>query len=172
MNRIRQHVHLLHVLSAASPQQRNAILKSATNEQIKTLCEICQNVLAGNVRKQMSNDCVATREPFRQLADEVYPLGENGQNTGFPVSHKTSYQCPAVLLPPSLIIFQDVKPLKGERISEKTAMAGSDVVQSGRQFSMTFSNICGHISAITRRDICLPNGQAFVAYPHRPMTFT
>ncbi|GFX44044.1 hypothetical protein TNCV_4118401 [Trichonephila clavipes] len=26
---------------------------------------------------------------------------------------------------------------------------------------MTFSNICGR---------CLPNGQAFVAYPHRPMT--
>ncbi|GFX04202.1 hypothetical protein TNCV_3973511 [Trichonephila clavipes] len=34
---------------------------------------------------------------------------------------------------------------------------------------MTFSNICGRISAITRR--MLPsNGQAFVAYPHRPMT--
>ncbi|GFW08146.1 uncharacterized protein TNCV_2979131 [Trichonephila clavipes] len=33
------------------------------------------------------------------------------------------------------------------------------------QFSMTFSNICGRISTITR-----PNGQAFVAYPHRPMT--
>ncbi|GFW85430.1 hypothetical protein TNCV_144751 [Trichonephila clavipes] len=32
---------------------------------------------------------------------------------GFPASHKTSYQCPAVLLPLSLIIFQDVKPLKG-----------------------------------------------------------
>ncbi|GFU23657.1 hypothetical protein TNCV_275391 [Trichonephila clavipes] len=48
-----------------------------------------------------------------------------------------------------------------------TATAGSDVVQSGRPISMTFSNICGRISAITRR---IPNGQAFVAYPHRPMT--
>ncbi|GFU74824.1 hypothetical protein TNCV_4424871 [Trichonephila clavipes] len=43
--------------------------------------------------------------------------------------------------------------------------------------SMTFSNICGRISAITRyvqhgmyNTLCLPNGQAFVAYPHRPMT--
>ncbi|GFU68022.1 uncharacterized protein TNCV_2823651 [Trichonephila clavipes] len=34
---------------------------------------------------------------------------------------------------------------------------------------MTFSNICGRISAITR-ECCLLNGQAFVAYPHRPMT--
>ncbi|GIX81570.1 uncharacterized protein CEXT_562521 [Caerostris extrusa] len=69
MNRIKRHVHLLHVLSAASPQQRNAILKSATNEQIKTLCEICQNVLAGNVRKRMSNDCVAVKRTIRQLAN-------------------------------------------------------------------------------------------------------
>ncbi|GFX68266.1 hypothetical protein TNCV_2816411 [Trichonephila clavipes] len=36
-----------------------------------------------------------------------------GQNTGFPASHKTSYQCPAVLLPPS------PPPSQGERISEK-----------------------------------------------------
>ncbi|GFV87988.1 hypothetical protein TNCV_3241381 [Trichonephila clavipes] len=50
-----------------------------------------------------------------------------------------------------------------------TATAGSDVVQSGRQFSMTFSNICGRISAITRRMLS-SNRQAFVAYPHRPMT--
>ncbi|GFW86956.1 hypothetical protein TNCV_1383721 [Trichonephila clavipes] len=34
---------------------------------------------------------------------------------------------------------------------------------------MTFSNICGRISAITRRMLS-SNGQAFVAYPHRPMT--
>ncbi|GFS79157.1 uncharacterized protein TNCV_4408611 [Trichonephila clavipes] len=37
------------------------------------------------------------------------------------------------------------------------------------QFSMTFSNICGRISAITRRMLS-SNGQAFVAYPHIPMT--
>ncbi|GFU11088.1 hypothetical protein TNCV_4970111 [Trichonephila clavipes] len=34
---------------------------------------------------------------------------------------------------------------------------------------MTFSNICGRISAITWR-ILSSKGQAFVAYPHRPMT--
>ncbi|GFX33348.1 hypothetical protein TNCV_812101 [Trichonephila clavipes] len=37
------------------------------------------------------------------------------KNTGFPASHKTSCQSPAMWLPPSLIIFQDVKPLKGEK---------------------------------------------------------
>ncbi|GFV36548.1 hypothetical protein TNCV_2260671 [Trichonephila clavipes] len=35
---------------------------------------------------------------------------------------------------------------------------------------MTFSNICGRISAITHGKCCLPNSQAFVTYPHRPMT--
>ncbi|GFV26587.1 hypothetical protein TNCV_1388841 [Trichonephila clavipes] len=36
---------------------------------------------------------------------------------------------------------------------------------------MTFSNICGRISATTLARCCLPQiGQAFVAYPHRPMT--
>ncbi|GFV72140.1 uncharacterized protein TNCV_2460731 [Trichonephila clavipes] len=35
---------------------------------------------------------------------------------------------------------------------------------------MTFSNICGRISAITRRMLSSSKGQAFVAYPHRPMT--
>ncbi|GFU10234.1 hypothetical protein TNCV_4022161, partial [Trichonephila clavipes] len=49
-----------------------------------------------------------------------------------------------------------------------TATAGSDVVQSGQPIFDDFSNICGRISAITK--YCLPNGQAFVAYPHRPMT--
>ncbi|GFW73969.1 hypothetical protein TNCV_49581 [Trichonephila clavipes] len=36
----------------------------------------------------------------------------------------------------------------------RIAAAGPDVVQSDVQFSMTFSNICGRISAITRR-MCL-----------------
>ncbi|GFV76242.1 hypothetical protein TNCV_4673311 [Trichonephila clavipes] len=48
-----------------------------------------------------------------------------------------------------------------------TATVGSDVVQFGRPILMTFSNIWGRISEITRR---LPSDQAFVAYPHGPMT--
>ncbi|GFU93127.1 hypothetical protein TNCV_206721 [Trichonephila clavipes] len=50
-----------------------------------------------------------------------------------------------------------------------TATAGSDVVNLDAQFSMTFSNICGRISAITRRMLS-SNGKAFMSYPHRPMT--
>ncbi|GFV64905.1 uncharacterized protein TNCV_197171 [Trichonephila clavipes] len=50
-----------------------------------------------------------------------------------------------------------------------TDTAGSDVVQSGRPIFDDFSQhlwpyICVH------GECCLPNGQAIVAYPHRPMT--
>ncbi|GFT19819.1 adhesion G protein-coupled receptor B2 [Trichonephila clavipes] len=45
----------------------------------------------------------------------------------------------------------------------RTATAGSDVVQSGRPIFDDF------FTTITRRMLS-SNGQAFVAYPHRPMT--
>ncbi|GFW60603.1 uncharacterized protein TNCV_569491 [Trichonephila clavipes] len=35
---------------------------------------------------------------------------------------------------------------------------------------MTFSNICGRISAITRRMLSSKWSSVFLAYPHRPMT--
>ncbi|GFV05841.1 uncharacterized protein TNCV_5035801 [Trichonephila clavipes] len=62
MNRVSRHVHLLHVLAAASPAQRKAILKSATDDQIKTLCEICDNLLSGNIPTKRSKNCVVTKE--------------------------------------------------------------------------------------------------------------
>ncbi|GFV79743.1 uncharacterized protein TNCV_1725681 [Trichonephila clavipes] len=51
----------------------------------------------------------------------------------------------------------------------KTATAGSDVVQSGRPiFDDLFQHLCPYISNNTANVVT--NGQAFVAYPHRPMT--
>ncbi|GFX31805.1 hypothetical protein TNCV_171381 [Trichonephila clavipes] len=50
-----------------------------------------------------------------------------------------------------------------------TATAGSDVVQSGRPiFDDFFQHLWPYIGNNTAN--VLPNGQAFVAYPHRPMT--
>ncbi|GFU04517.1 uncharacterized protein TNCV_3574791 [Trichonephila clavipes] len=50
-----------------------------------------------------------------------------------------------------------------------TVTAGSGVVQSGRPIFDDFSNICGRISAITRRMLS-SKWSSIVAYPHRPMT--
>ncbi|GBN58755.1 hypothetical protein AVEN_17024-1 [Araneus ventricosus] len=74
MNRVKRHVHLLHVLASASPQQRNATLKSATNEQIKTMCEICQNALAGNVSKAKVRQLCRYKKVIRQLAVKNIPI--------------------------------------------------------------------------------------------------
>ncbi|GBM89489.1 hypothetical protein AVEN_32544-1 [Araneus ventricosus] len=48
--------------------------KSATNEQIKTLCEICQNVLAGNVSKAKIRQLCRYKKVIRQLADRNIPI--------------------------------------------------------------------------------------------------
>ncbi|GFX70582.1 uncharacterized protein TNCV_875561 [Trichonephila clavipes] len=74
MNQIKRRVHSLHVLSSANPQKRNAILKSATNEQIKTLCEICQNVLEGNVSKVKVRQLCRYKKVIRQLAAPNIPI--------------------------------------------------------------------------------------------------
>ncbi|GBM97300.1 hypothetical protein AVEN_27067-1 [Araneus ventricosus] len=68
MNRLKRHAHLLHVLSAAGSQQRNVILKSATSKQLKTLCEICEYVLAGNVSKANVTRLCRYKRTIRQLA--------------------------------------------------------------------------------------------------------
>ncbi|GFU59863.1 uncharacterized protein TNCV_4726301 [Trichonephila clavipes] len=51
-----------------------------------------------------------------------------------------------------------------------TATAGSDVVQSGRPiFDDFFQHLWSYIGNNTA-NVVFQNGQAFVAYPHRPMT--
>ncbi|GFU79978.1 uncharacterized protein TNCV_578581 [Trichonephila clavipes] len=60
----------------------------------------------------------------------------------------------------------------GAKTSDKTATAGSDVVQSGRPiFDAFFQHLWPYIDNNTANvGQALANGQAFVAYPHRPMT--
>lgn len=54
MKNIKRHHHLLSLLAHAKPSQRAAILKTATSSQVKCLCEICKNVLCGNVPVSVS----------------------------------------------------------------------------------------------------------------------
>ncbi|GFV33559.1 uncharacterized protein TNCV_4566741 [Trichonephila clavipes] len=74
MNRTRRDVHLLHVLAAASPAQRKAILKSASDEQIKTLCEICQNLLSGNISTNKIKKLSCYERVIRLLANRSIPI--------------------------------------------------------------------------------------------------
>lgn len=53
MKKLKQNYHFLHVLSRSSPAQKRALLRSANKGQILSLCEICLNVLSGNVPCQV-----------------------------------------------------------------------------------------------------------------------
>lgn len=46
---LKKHVHFLRAVATTHPLQRRALLKTAKNEQIESLCEICLNILAGNI---------------------------------------------------------------------------------------------------------------------------
>lgn len=49
MKKLKGHAHFLQMLARSSLPQRRAILHTANRSQIRCLCEICLNVLAGNV---------------------------------------------------------------------------------------------------------------------------
>lgn len=50
MKRLKEHKHILHVLKNCNPIIRKTILKYASPELIKTLCEISMNILNGNAK--------------------------------------------------------------------------------------------------------------------------
>lgn len=76
MRKVKRHVHLLHLLSNANPQQRKAILRTASTEQIKTICEICQNLLSGNIPIAKVQKLRSYKKVIRQLADKKIPISK------------------------------------------------------------------------------------------------
>ncbi|GFV37565.1 uncharacterized protein TNCV_4981871 [Trichonephila clavipes] len=67
------------------------------------------------------------------------------------------------------VVKTNLKGLQYQLFCYKTATAGSDVVQSGCPI---FDDFFQHLWPYIKKhgECCLLNGQAFVAYPHRPMT--
>lgn len=49
MKKLKQNYHFLNILSRSSPAQKRALLRTANKGQILSLCEICLNVLSGNI---------------------------------------------------------------------------------------------------------------------------
>lgn len=49
MKRLKVHKHTLHILKNCKSCLRKKIIKGASNELIKCLSEICQNIMNGNV---------------------------------------------------------------------------------------------------------------------------
>lgn len=76
MKRVKRHVHLLHVLANANPQQRKAILKTANEDQMKSLCEICANLLSGNIPISNGKKLHSYKRVIRQLADKKISIAK------------------------------------------------------------------------------------------------
>lgn len=49
MKRIRNNSQFLKLLLKTSPKKRRSLLRTANKEQVSCLCEICLNILAGNI---------------------------------------------------------------------------------------------------------------------------
>lgn len=74
MKRIKKHVHLLHILSKASPQQRKAILSTTSADQLKSICEICENFLRGNIPGVKVQKLAPYKKVIRKLANNKIGL--------------------------------------------------------------------------------------------------
>lgn len=73
MKNIRRNYHFLNALRCVSSTQRKALLKNATPDQIKAICEICDNTLKGNLPVNV-NKIKKYKCAIRKLADKKIGL--------------------------------------------------------------------------------------------------
>lgn len=83
MKNIKRNYNFLRLLASATSPQKKAIIRTASKNQIYSLCEICKNILAGNVPvnikrlckyktaiRQMSNKKVSINKKRKLLANQ------------------------------------------------------------------------------------------------------
>lgn len=72
MKRLKVHKHSLHILRKCKSCLRKKIIQSGSNDLIKCLCEICENVLNGNV--PISKNCkIRLQKHKKTLRNIVLP---------------------------------------------------------------------------------------------------
>ena len=89
MKRIRSIYHTLHVLKAADPKLRSAIIEKCNQETLKSICECALNALRGNIPLSVcSKRKMRTyKNSIRKVADKSVSLSAKrnfiGQRGGF-----------------------------------------------------------------------------------------
>lgn len=70
-NRLKNHIHELHTLKSCKPCQRNSYLENASEELVHCLCEVCHNILKGNIplSKDQLNKLGKHKNLMRRLAN-------------------------------------------------------------------------------------------------------
>lgn len=84
---LKKNYHFLQILARSHPLQRKALLQTANNTQIKCVCEICLNVLSGNINVNR-NKLKKYKNTLRTLAKKTISIQKKkkmlvGQSGGF-----------------------------------------------------------------------------------------
>ncbi|KAI8477988.1 hypothetical protein Bbelb_053410 [Branchiostoma belcheri] len=79
--RLHRHADCLRVLSKANPKLRKAILSSAPNDLLKSICDCTHNILEGNIRLTpgQRKGLARHKSTLRQLGDKKIPLSKKRQ---------------------------------------------------------------------------------------------
>lgn len=71
-NNIKKNYHFLHMLVRSRTPQKRALLHTADNAQIKSMCEVCLNVLKGNIPVNIKK-MKKYKYMLRKLASKTIP---------------------------------------------------------------------------------------------------
>ena len=70
---LKKHHNFLYILARSHPSQKKALIRTASNEQLKSLCEICLNVLGGNIPINLQK-LKKYKKLLRALADKKFSV--------------------------------------------------------------------------------------------------
>ena len=99
----RTHKAVLQVLQSAKPKLRKAILENSDKALVYTICEICDNLLRGNIPLSESH-----KAKLRRHRDKIRHLAQRGG--GWQVKKKALVQTGGAFLPVLLRIISTVLP--------------------------------------------------------------
>jgi len=105
---LEKYFHHLHVLKDCNSCQRNLFLKKSSNDFVKCICEVCHNLLKGNIPidKKQKRNLYRYRNVLRFLASR--------KNTSVAVKRRKLIQKGGaflpLLLPPLLSIADELLP--------------------------------------------------------------
>lgn len=101
--RVKTHRALLHVLQGAKPKLRKAILNESDRDLVYAICEICENLLLGNIK--LTED---QRSRLRRYRTELRRLAQRGE--GWKTKKKILVQKGGSFLPLLLSVVSSVLP--------------------------------------------------------------
>lgn len=77
-NRLKRHIHELYTLNHCKPCQRNNYLKNASEDLVHCLCEVCHNILKGNI--PLSKEQLNKLKKHKTLMRKLVAIQETKKN--------------------------------------------------------------------------------------------